>query len=351
MRVAQIVADGRPGGGTVMALALVEALVAGGHEASLVTDVNSYAASEARSLGAEVAEIPFFSLFSASRSLAAALTELAPEQVHAHGSRAAFHFAGSKSELPAHYTVHGYHFEHRAWPRRLIGRWAERRVARGLRSVVHVCDYDRALAERRRLVAAEVPRRVIYNGVDLQALPTATPVAPRRVAFIGRLVPQKDPSLVSAIAQRLAADGIAVTIVGGGADESDVRRALQSEIAAGSVLMTGEVGRERALAELASSAVLVLPSRWEGLPVVLLEALAIGVPCVAASVGGVPEALAGGQAGLLIAQRDPESFAAAARRLLYEGDLHQRIAQAGRTLVAERFSLAECLERYLSLYG
>lgn len=351
MRVTQVVADGRPGGGTVMVLALLEALVAAGHEASLVTDANSYAADRARGLGARVAEIPFFSPVRASRALAAALEDLSPDQVHVHGSRAGFRFVGSKSELPAHYTVHGYHFEHRAWPRRVAGRWAERRVTRRLRSVVHVCDYDRSLAETRRLVASDAPRQVIYNGVDYEVLPVAAPVEPRRAVFVGRLVPQKDAQLIVAITRLLVADGITVAIVGGGAKEGEVRRRLCSEIAAGMVEMTGEVDRERALAELASSSVLLLPSRWEGLPVVLLEALAIGVPSVAASVGGVPEALAGGQAGLLIAERDPERFAAAARRLLYEGNLHERLVAAGRSLVVERFSLAGCLERYFRLYG
>lgn len=351
MRLTQIVADGRPGGGTVMALALVEALVAGGHEVSLITDSNSYAAGEARNLGARVAEIPFFSLIGATRALAAALADLSPDQVHVHGSRAAFHFAASKSALPAHYTVHGYHFEHRAGLRRLAGRWAERRVARRLHSVVHVCDHDQRLAQRRRLVATGVPRRVIYNGVDVATLPAAGPVEPGRVVFVGRLVPQKDPRLISAIAQRLAGDGVPVAIVGGGAGESEVRRTLHREIAAGKVEMTGEVGRERALAELAGSSVLVLPSRWEGLPVVLLEALAIGVPIVAASVGGVPEALDGGRAGLLVAGRDPGRFVAASRRLLYEGDLRDRLVAAGRSLVAEQFDLAACLERYFRLYA
>ena len=333
-----------------MVLALVEALGAAGHDVAVVTDAGSYAAGRARSLGARVAEIPFFSPLSASRALGEALEELDPERVHVHGSRAAFHFAACESGLRAHYTVHGYHFEHRSWLRRVAGRWAERRVARRLSSVVHVCDYDRALAETRRLVAPDAPRQVIFNGVDTEALPQAAPVEPRRVAFVGRLVAQKDPQLVTEISRRLAADGIAVAIIGGGSAEGQVRRSLGSEIAAGKVVMTGEVDRERALAELASSSVLVLPSRWEGLPVVLLEALAIGVPVVAAAVGGVPEALAGGQAGLLINERDPERFVAATRRVLYEGDLQARLIEAVHSLVAEHFTLTGCLERYFKLY-
>jgi glycosyltransferase involved in cell wall biosynthesis len=336
-----------------MVEALIEGLAARGHEISLVTDGDSYAARRGRELGAEVVEIPFFSLLGASRSLGVALARLLPERIHVHGSRAAFHLANAgewASRVPCHYTVHGYHFEHRAWPRKWIGRWAERRAVKRLSSIVHVCDYDRRLAETRRLVTPDCPRRVIYNGVDVEALPAAAPVAPGRVAFVGRLVPQKDPRLIAGIAKLLAERRIPVVIVGGGAEESEVRRRLAREIGDGRVALTGEVDRERALAELAGSSVLVLPSRWEGLPVAILEALAVGVPVVAAEVGGVAEALAGGRAGLLVAGREPGAFAAAAWRVLSEADLGRRLAAAGRALVAERFSLASCLERYLRLY-
>ncbi len=162
---------------------------------------------------------------------------------------------------------------------------------------------------------------------------------------------QKDPALIAAVAARLAAARIPVTIVGGGEREPEVRRRLAGEIGAGQVEMTGEVGREDALAALARASVLVLPSRWEGLPVVVLEALAIGVPVVAASVGGVPEALAHGAAGVLVADREPQRFEQAVRALLSDDDRRRRLRQAGRALVEERFRLAACLERYSSLYA
>ncbi|MDH3403779.1 MAG: glycosyltransferase family 4 protein [Acidobacteriota bacterium] len=353
MRIAQVVADGRPGGGTVMVLSLVEHLVARGAEVCLATDAGSYAADRGRALGAAVAELPFFSLGRASRRLAAALDGFRPGVVHAHGSRAGFHLVPWSRRRPSvatHYTVHGYHFQHRSLPRLLAGRWAERRTGRRLRSVIHVCDHDCKLAQSWRLIPPAAACRVIYNGVDVDALPAAAPAGPPRAVFIGRLVPQKDPELAAAIARRLAAAGVPVTLVGGGAGEPRVRRRLAAEIAAGRVAMTGEVDRERALAELAGAAVLVLPSRWEGLPVVVLEALAVGVPVVAAAVGGVPEALAGGAAGVLLAERDPERFAAEVQALLADGDRRRRLVAAGRALAAERFRLADCLERYADLY-
>jgi glycosyltransferase involved in cell wall biosynthesis len=216
--------------------------------------------------------------------------------------------------------------------------------------VVHVCDHDRRLAERWRLVDDATPRRVIYNGVDASRLPRPEPARPRRGVFVGRLVPQKDPPLIAEIAARLAAAGTAVAIVGGGPGEPEVRRRLRRELASGTVRMTGSADHARALDELARASVLVLPSRWEGLPVVLLEALALGVPAVAAAVGGVPEIVRDGATGVLVEGRDPAAFAAAATRLLSDREACRRLAAAGRALVNERFRLADCVARYLSLY-
>jgi len=354
MRVCQVVADGRPGGGTVIVLALIEALVERGIEAALITQPDSYAARQALDLGAQVSEVDLFSFVGGSSRLSRALDALESEVVHVHGSRAGHHAAAwsrQRPEATVHYTVHGYHFHHRAWPRRALGRFAERRVGKQLRSVVHVCDYDYALAKRWGLVAGSAPRKVIYNGVDAETLPAPAPLDPPRVVFVGRLVPQKDPVLITEITRRLADERIGVTIVGGGEDEPEVRRSLAGLVAQGRVDLVGAVDRERALGELATASVLVLPSRWEGLPVALLEALAMGVPAVAADVGGIREVLGEGGGGFLVADRDAASFVAPVLELVRTPELRQRLGEAGRQRIAERFTLARCMAGYLELYG
>jgi glycosyltransferase involved in cell wall biosynthesis len=336
-----------------MVLALVEYLLGEGVETGLVTDAGSYAAARGRELGAEVAEIPFFWPLAASRRLGTELDRLRPEIVHVHGSRAGFHMVPWSRRHPAtatHYTVHGYHFHHRSWLRRLTGRWAERRSGRQLGSVVHVCDYDRRLAEAWNLVARGASRRVIYNGVDPGALPPRRlPEIPKAV-FVGRLVPQKDPELIVDIARELVGAGIEVTIVGGGEREAAVRGLLSRELEAGRLTLTGSVDRTSALAELAGASVLVLPSRWEGLPVVLLEALALDVPVVAASVGGVPEIVTSSAIGTLVDDRDPSSFVRAVQGVLKDPDGFIA-GQQERERSLDEFSLERCTSRYRELYG
>lgn len=354
MRIAQVVADGRPGGGTVMVLALVEELVRHGHRVTLVTDAGSEAERAAGELGATAETLHFFSPLTATRRVAAILDGLDPEVVHVHGSRAGYHVARwvEQRVFPAaHYTVHGYHFHHRWWPRSWLGRRLERRTGPTFPSVIHVCRHDRLLAERWGLVAPTSEAQVVYNGVAIERLPRPVAEEPPRVAFIGRLVHQKHPRRIAAIARRLAASGIPSTIVGGGRYEGEVRRRLRSDIAAGRVELLGSVDHRGALTELARASVLVLPSRWEGLPVVALEALALGVAVVAAPVGGIPEVIVDGETGVLVRERSAAAFAEAARRLIVDPERRRRFREAGRRRVEERFTLERFLAGNLGLYG
>ena len=96
--------------------------------------------------------------------------------------------------------------------------------------------------------------------------------------------------------------------------------------------------------------VVALPSWTEGLPIVLLEAMAHGRPVVATPVGGTPELVTDGETGLLVPPRDPEALAAALRRVLDDPDLARRLGTAARARVAERFTAAEQARRTLAIY-
>lgn len=94
----------------------------------------------------------------------------------------------------------------------------------------------------------------------------------------------------------------------------------------------------------------VLPSRSEGLPNVVLEAMAVGVPVIATAVGGVPEVVVDGVTGLLVPAADPSVLAAAIERLLAEPALAARLGAAGRQLVVERFSMERMVRATEQLY-
>jgi glycosyltransferase involved in cell wall biosynthesis len=96
--------------------------------------------------------------------------------------------------------------------------------------------------------------------------------------------------------------------------------------------------------------VFVLPSRVEGLPVALLEAMALGKPIVATPAGGVPEVLVDGESGLLVDIGDEVGLAAAVVTLLKDPDLGRRLGARARQVVQERFSAQTMAQSYLDVY-
>jgi glycosyltransferase involved in cell wall biosynthesis len=116
------------------------------------------------------------------------------------------------------------------------------------------------------------------------------------------------------------------------------------------VRWVGETDRATALAWMRASDVAIVPSRHEGLPITLLEALAIETPVVATTVGGIPEVLTHEHTGLLIPPSNPEALANGIERLLADSGLASRLANAGLQHVRRSFGLDTIFRRYLALY-
>jgi glycosyltransferase involved in cell wall biosynthesis len=211
------------------------------------------------------------------------------------------------------------------------------------------------VSEEERRVAVELgaaqPERtvVIHNAVDVASLPRRHEHnGPARLISVGRLRPPKDyVTLVRALAA-LAGDSFHAQLVGDGPD----RPALEAELAAcglnGEVELTGERGDVPEL--LAGSDALVLSSRSEGLPLSVLEAMAIGLPVVASAVGGIPELVTDGETGFLVAPGDPDALADRLSRLIADPELRRRMGDAGRLRVRERFDLPAMQRAHVELY-
>jgi glycosyltransferase involved in cell wall biosynthesis len=95
----------------------------------------------------------------------------------------------------------------------------------------------------------------------------------------------------------------------------------------------------------------VLPSRWEGMPLALLEAMSSGVPVVATAVGAVPEMLDHGAAGVLVPPADVRSLAAGIDAALADSQLSDARARVARQRVEEQYELGRVMQSYLHLYG
>ena len=181
-------------------------------------------------------------------------------------------------------------------------------------------------------------------GVDTAAyVPRAAPPAGNafHILCVGRLVAAKGPHVLVAAARQLAAArrDFRVTIVGAGPEEPRLRAAILEAGLAQRIVLTGALDQDAVRALYAGADAFVLPSFAEGIPVVLMEAMASGVPCVTTRITGIPELIQSDDEGLLVAPSDADALAAAIARLIDDPALRARIAVAGRRRVDTDFHL------------
>jgi glycosyltransferase involved in cell wall biosynthesis len=206
-----------------------------------------------------------------------------------------------------------------------VYRVLELTVARSADSVL--CVSPDTEARMRAAGARRVARAVVPAPGAVQLAGPDADGAPPVVLAVGRLAPQKGFATLLAAAARwrdLRPEPLLV-IVGQGPLEAQLRRqAAELRLA---VQFAGS--RQDVPMLLASAAVFVLPSLWEGQPLILQEALRVGVPVVATRVGGTPE-LTGEDAALLVPPDDPKRLASAVRSVLTDPALADRLRQAAR---------------------
>ena len=188
---------------------------------------------------------------------------------------------------------------------------------------------------------------LIPNGVDTALFPPAAPDAPREgLIYIGRLAPQKRLDLLLR-AVALLPKPVPVTLVGAGSLEPDLRQ-LATELGL-EVRFLGVVPHPELPDLLRQAKAFVLPSKWEGHPKALLEAMAIGLPCIGTDVPGTRDVLVNGQTGLLVASDDPKKLAVALQRILEDDNLSRRLGAAARAFIVQNYELEVLLERELDL--
>lgn len=198
-----------------------------------------------------------------------------------------------------------------------------------------------------------IPREmivVIPNAVDPAAFAVAQnrPDQPvREIAFIGRLDPVKRiEDLIDAMARL---DGrMRLSLYGDGALRHDLPDRIAALGLQDRVRMRGTVP---AVEALANSDVVVLPSEAEGLPMVLIEALAAGVPVVATDAPGIRDVIRHEHNGQLVPVGEPDALAKAIWRIADDAALRRRLVEQGRRDVAERYAWDPVMRQYQRVLG
>lgn len=350
MRILQVVADGNPGGGTTHVVQILEGL-RGDHSLGLVTQRDSYLARRAETLDVPVFGLDFFRSQLDPRAplgLRRVFREFRPRLVHVHGGRAAFFAALASPDAPMVYSVHGYHFLHKSPPVRRLALSAERLAARRAQRVVFESEHDTRVARIYSILRGPAQSTIVPNSIPLSEIPVPRLNQPNHIGFIGRLEYQKDPILFLDILERLP--GYTATIAGGGALEKEVGDELRRRGLSGSVEMLGMLTHSETLRVLPSLRVVVMTSRWEGLPYLPLEAMWTGVPVVATNVGALGEIIENGESGLLVDGRSPNELARAVRRVTEDAELRERIIRNGRDRVRSKFSEERMLASIREIY-
>jgi glycosyltransferase involved in cell wall biosynthesis len=248
--------------------------------------------------------------------------------VHAHWLASAL--VAPAAGKPVVLTLHGSGSAGRFEDLQVMARWP--RVAGALlRRARIVIAVSEPLAEAaRRAGAADV--RWIPNGVEVPA-EVGEEAKPPEILFVGRLSPEKGiRELVEAMR------GMNLVVAGDGPLRSLVPNAL------------GFVSHKHVERLLGRAAVVVIPSHREGLPMVLLEAMAHGRPVVASRVGGIPSMVEDGHTGILVEPGNPAALRAAIERLLDDPDSRRRLGEAGREKVAELCSWDRVVDDTLAAY-
>lgn len=224
--------------------------------------------------------------------------------------------------------------------------------------VVTVSDYNaRYLTETYGEAASGVRR--IYNGLDLSRFEYAPPSADsREILAVGRLVEKKGFDVLIDACRILRERGVAFhcRIVGDGTERSNLLVRIERLDLGDRLSLPGPlphaalIGIFRQAALLAAPCVVGNDGDRDGLPTVLLEAMALGTPCVSTAVTGIPELVRDGDTGLCIPPQDAEALAAALERLLADRSLRERLSTRARRLIEHEFDIRRNAARLRELF-
>ncbi len=174
---------------------------------------------------------------------------------------------------------------------------------------------------------------------------------PFEILCVGRLVPAKGQLILLEAVAHLIAQGrqLRLRLVGDGPDRQSLENEVRQRGLTAQVIFAGAVNQEQILDFYTSADVFALASFAEGIPVVLMEAMVMTIPCVSTQITGIPE-LIGIQQGILVAPSDAEALAQAIGLLMDKPELRRQLGEAGHRQVLQNYELQRNTERLAEIF-
>jgi glycosyltransferase involved in cell wall biosynthesis len=324
----------------------------------LATEESGFLVDEAKALGVSVVPLRHLVMplnpledLRAVRELSLAIRSFRPDLIHAHSSKAGLlsRIAAKVNRVPCVFTAHGWGFsEGVPGGRKFIVLASEWFAGKFGDMTIAVSEFDRRLALHYLITP---PNRIvtILNGIaddDVRASPgqdTAIPV----ITMVARFSPQKDhATLLEAL--RTVSLPFQLWLVGDGPLLDDVRALTVRLGLADRVSFQGNSSSVPGI--LQHTHIFALISRYEGLPISILEAMRAGLPVVATDTGGVSEAVRHGWNGLLSPRHDPVALRTNLERLLSDAQLRAVCGRNGRSAYESRFLPGPMISKTFQVY-
>ena len=301
--------------------------------------------------------LPFTGTF-AARSLIGQLREMHSQHafhlIHAHSALPCGAAAMSLSQrlgIPFVVTVHGLdaYSTRQAGP--VVGRWCEsisKRVYESASAVICISDKVRGQVAQ----AADARTVVVYNGVDTSLFSPGPELSPLRILSVGNLILSKGhATLLQAFARIQPANAdCAVEIIGAGPQRNELRHLAAKLGIADRVRFLGRQTRDEVAEAMRRCAVFALPSSYEGLGCVYLEAMASGKPAIGCKGQGIDEIVESGKNGFLVAPESESELAETLIQLLRDKRLRQALGMSAREAVLKRHSIARQAAELAEVY-
>ncbi|WP_343675186.1 glycosyltransferase family 4 protein [Chitinophaga sp.] len=363
IKVLQAIRQGLIGGGESHVLSLVDAMDKERFEPVVLSFTDGPMITRLQEMGIRHYVIPSLKAFDPScwKRVKTLIQDEQIDIVHAHGSRAASNlFIPTRmSGRPLLYTIHGWSFhDDQPFLQKQLRVWSERLLTSGAKANISVSASNRETGMKH---FHSFRSTVINNGIDLDKFnpdlvkknireELGIPAQNTVIGYIARITIQKDPlTLIHAFKQVLAQHrDITLLVVGEGDMKAEMIALAAAQGIASQIVFLPFRGDVPAL--LQAIDIYCLPSLWEGLPIGLLEAMAMRKAVIVTAVDGSKEIVADRQNGLVVPVRDPAALATAISTLHTDVPLRTSLQQAAAATVNQHYCAKGMTRQVEDLY-